>query len=256
MRSYPGQLRVLLAFVLFLSAPLFGKDTVTVAVASNFANTAAAVSAAYTATTGIPVRLVPGSTGKLYAQIVNGAPFDVFLAADSERPKLLEQSGLIAPAHRTTYATGSLVLWSRDTRYQGGGCRAALGTGDFDRLALANPDTAPYGAAAREFLLAAELWESVSRQAVFGENISQTLHFVATGNATLGFIARSQTLQPGLPAATCSWVIPQSAHAPLRQQAVLLARARDNDAARHYFAFLASAEAQEIIRQHGYTVAD
>ncbi len=214
------------------------------------------MSAAFSAATGVPVRLIPGSTGKLYAQIVNGAPFDVFLAADSERPRLLEHSGLSAPGHRITYATGSLVLWSRDKRYQGESCRPALESGDYDRLALANPDTAPYGAAAREFLLAAGLWASVSQRAVFGENISQTLQFVASGNATLGLIARSQTTHPGLPAATCTWPVPEAVHAPLRQQAVLLERASGNDAARRFFEFLATAEAQGIIWRHGYTVND
>lgn len=189
-------------------------------------------------------------------QILNGAPFDLFLAADSERPLLLEQSGYIVPGSRMTYATGGLVLWSRDERYRGKDCREALQRGDYDRIALANPDTAPYGAAAREFLIGVGLWEFASRHAVFGENISQALQFVATGNATLGLVAQSQAAQPGLPAATCIWRVPDSAYAPLDQQAVLLKRASNNQAARDFSRFLTTSVVREIIRRHGYRVAD
>ncbi len=197
-----------------------------------------------------------GSTGKLYAQIVNGAPFDVFLAADAERPEFLEAAGLIAAGSRKTYAIGHLVLWSRDDDLQGMDCREALQNGNYRRLALANPDTAPYGAAAREFLKSAGLWETASRRAVFGESISQTLHFVATGNATLGFVALSQLQNPALPAATCKWPVPESGHAPLRQQAVLLNRAGDNRGAREFSAFLQTPPARAVIARHGYSVPD
>jgi molybdate transport system substrate-binding protein len=235
---------------------LFADDVVTVAVASNFWKTATEISAAFTEESGVSVRISAGSTGKLYAQIINGAPFDVFLSADTERPLLLEQSGLVVSGSRRNYAIGRLILWSRDERLRGKDCRQALQRGDYDWLALANPKTAPYGLAAREVLEAADLWESASQRAVFGENISQTLQFVATENATLGFVALSQTRDSNLPSATCTWTIPATSHAPLDQQAVLLERARSNDGARRFIEYLSTPTAKEIISQNGYWIPD
>jgi molybdate transport system substrate-binding protein len=131
-----------------------------------------------------------------------------------------------------------------------------LEQGTYDRLALANPLTAPYGLAAREFLTGAGLWDSASARAVFGENIAQTLQFVATGNATLGLIAMPQSMDPRLPAATCTWVVPASTHAPLHQQSVLLIRASGNDGARRFMEFLESSAAKKIIGRDGYQVFD
>lgn len=253
MRS--AAVRLLLVAAL-LPGLLFADDVVTVAVASNFATTAAELSAAFTKVSAVPVRISPGSTGKLYAQIINGAPFDLFLAADSQRPLLLEQSGLTVSGSRWTYAIGSLVLWSRDERLRGKDCREVLEQGDYRWLALANPETAPYGAAAREYLESAGLWEFASRRAVFGENIAQTLQFVATGNATLGFVALSQTRDPKLPRATCAWSVPAPSQASLNQQLVLLERARSNTGAQQYLEFLATPAAKEIIGRHGYEVPD
>jgi molybdate transport system substrate-binding protein len=245
----------LLIFSLFPGL-LFARDVVTIAVASNFASSAAQIAIAFTAETDVAVRISPGSTGKLYAQILNGAPYDVFLAADTARPILLEQQGRIVRGSRMTYATGSLVLWSRDEGLRGKDCREVLQRGQYGHLAIANPDTAPYGAAAREFLVAEGLWDTASQRAVYGENISQTLQFVATGNASLGFIARAQTTQSNLPAATCSWPVPESLHDPLHQQGVILARAENNRGARRFFEYLETAAARQIIRQQGYRVPD
>lgn len=256
MQFRPGPLRALLLVLGLLPGLLSASGAVTVAVASNFARTADDLAAAFTKATDVPVRISPGSTGKLYAQILNGAPYDIFLAADVERPLLLEQQGRIVSGSRMTYATGSLVLWSRSERLRGKDCRVALEQGGYGRLALANPGTAPYGAAAREFLIAEKLWDSVSPHAVYGENISQTMQFVATGNAGLGFIANSLTTLANLPAATCSWPVPESRHTPLRQQGVMLARANGNQGARRFLEFLKTATARQIIREHGYRVSD
>lgn len=252
----PGRLRSLLMVVGLVPGLLFAKDAVTVAVASNFAGTADSLAAAFTQETGVEIRLSPGSTGKLYAQILHGAPYDIFLAADERRPLLLEQGGHSVRGSRATYAMGGLVLWSRDERLRGRDCQAVLRQGDYGHLALANPETAPYGAAARQFLVAERLWDSVSPRAVYGENISQTMQFVASGNATLGFIAKAQTATYGLPPATCSWPVPETRHAPIRQQLVLLARATDNQEARRFLEYLKTSQAAEIIRQHGYRVLD
>ena len=249
------RLHALLAAAL-LPGLLLADDVVTIAVASNFATTAAELSAAFTEVSAVPVRISPGSTGKLYAQIVNGAPFDLFLAADSLRPLLLEQSGYAVTGSRQTYAVGSLVLWSRDERLRDKDCREALEQGDYRWLALANPATAPYGAAAREYLEKAGLWESASQRVVFGENIVQTLQFVATGNATMGFVALSQTKDPRLPPATCAWTVPAPSLTSLQQQLVLLHRAGSNTGARQFIEFLVSPAARKIIGRHGYTVPD
>ncbi len=227
-------------------------EVVTVAVASNFSGTARELASRFTAQSGIPVRISNGSTGKLYAQIINGAPFDVFLAADGERPRLLEETGHIVTGSRFTYATGALVLWSRDEALRGKDCREALHRGAYDRLALANPETAPYGSAAREVLLGAGLWDLASKRMVLGENITQALQFVATGNATLGLVARSQLTNTELPDESCSWSVPKSMHSPIVQQAVLLIRAREHQGAADFIAFLHTPLAEEIIVRHGY----
>lgn len=254
MRSIPGRRRLLFLLANVLPGVLLASDIVTVAVASNFAKAAADISAAFTRDTGVPIRISHGSTGKLYAQILNGAPFDVFLAADTERAALLERSGLIVAGSRRTYATGSLVLWSRDEKLRGRDCLEVLAKGDYDHVALANPATAPYGSAARQFLAGAGLWVSASSRAVYGENIAQTLQFVATGNANLGFIARSQTVNTALPVAACTWPVPVAEHAPLHQQSVLLKRAGGNPGARLFADFLMTPAARAIIRRHGYEV--
>jgi len=255
-RFSPRRLYALVLVFCLQSGSLFANDAVTVAVASNFAAAAADISAAFRKETGVSIRISHGSTGKLYAQILHGAPYDVFLAADGERPLLLERQGLIVSGSRATYAMGSLVLWSRDERLRGKDCREVLAQGNYGRLALANPRTAPYGAATRQFLIAAGLWEGVAQRAVYGESIAQTLQFVATGNANLGFIAKAQLAAANLPAATCSWPVPETTHSPLRQQRVLLARARGNKGAQRFLEFLETAVAKQIIGQHGYRVAD
>ena len=247
-----GRLHVPILLLALLASPLVADDAITVAVASNFATTAQELADHFTRQSKVPVRLSYGSTGKLYAQIVNGAPFDVFLAADAERPSLLEESGHSVAGMRFTYATGSLVLWSADASLSGRDCREVLQSGDFRHLALANPTTAPYGKAARDVLVHLKLWDTGYRRIVFGENIAQVLQFTATGNATLGFIARSQTLHAALPPATCSWPVPESMHAPIEQQLVLLSRAADNAGARAFIEFIRSPAAGEIIIAQGY----
>lgn len=224
----------------------------TVAVASNFSVTIDEIAAQFTTDTGHRVRLIPASTGKLHAQIVNGAPFDVFLAADRDRPQRLEASGAAVPGTRFTYAIGELVLWSR----QLADCRGALDDPGSMRIAIANPATAPYGAAAREFLQQAGLWDSVRPRLVMGESISQALQFIASGNAQLGFIASSQLRAPSLPDATCTWPVPTALHAPIEQQAILLQHGRDSDGAQRFLQFLRSDSGRVIIERHGYRLPE
>lgn len=238
--------------MILLPVAATGEDVVTVAAASNFSLAVDDLAAQFTESTGQRVRVTTASTGKLYAQVVNGAPFDVLLAADSARPESLEASGIGVPGTRFTYAIGELMLWSR--RFDD--CRAALDNPRNAHIAIANPDIAPYGAAAREFLQQAGLWQSVRSQLVIGENISQALQFTASGNAQLGFIARSQLHAPSLPDATCTWPVPSSMHAPVEQQAILLQHGAGTDGARRFLQFLRSDAGRVIIARHGYRLPE
>jgi molybdate transport system substrate-binding protein len=241
-----------LAALLLLSDAV--AEPLTLAVASNFAMPAQELAARFEEASGNPVRITTASTGKLYAQIENGAPFDVLLAADKQRPQLLEDSGLGVRGSRFTYAVGALVLWSHDPALIDEDCKSQLETLENRRLAIANPQTAPYGDAAIQFLQAAELLKAVQSHLVYGENIAQTLHFVVSGNASLGLIARSQAVDPRLPDATCSWPVPVSMHRMLEQQAVQLLHAAENEVAADFLGFLRGPVARQIISEYGYVV--
>jgi molybdate transport system substrate-binding protein len=227
-----------------------GQDYVTVAVASNFGAAAREIGAQFERDSGYQVRITTASTGMLYAQIVNGAPFDVLLAADAERPRRLEAGGEGVPGTRFTYALGALVLWSR----QVDDCRAALHGDGGGLVAIANPDIAPYGAAAKSFLQHAGLWESLGDRLVIGENIAQALQFAASGNAELGFVARSQLRAASLPPASCSWPVPETMHAPIDQQAILLRRGAASESASAFIDFLRADAGRAIILRHGYSL--
>lgn len=246
--------RTFLLLIFSVSASVHAEELLTVAVASNFLRTAQEISAAFTETTGTPVRLSSGSTARLYAQIVNGAPYDLFLAADVTRPKLLLDGGLAVSGSRMTYALGSLVLWSTDSTLRGKDCRVALEEGAYRHLAIANPLTAPYGLAARKFLQAAQLWERSKSRLVYGENISQTFQFVASGNATLGLVASSQVVSISPFETTCSWPL-QPPEAPMiLHDGVILQRTANVEAARSFMEFLREPRAIAILQRSGYTV--
>jgi molybdate transport system substrate-binding protein len=192
--------------------------------------------------------LIFGSTGKHYAQIKNGAPFDAFFAADVRRPELLEKEGVALPGSRFTYAIGKLVLWSPKTGYVDPDA-SILERGEFHHLAIANPKLAPYGKAAQEILQALGLWDRHSGRLVRGENIGQTFQFVDSGNAEFGFVAYSQVKHPNQPIKGSFWEVPQSLYTPIKQQAVLL---KDKEAARVFLSFVRSDEALKIIHDYGY----
>lgn len=219
-----------------------------VAVASNFAVPMEAIADAFERETGDKVVLAFGSTGKHYAQIRQGAPFDLFLAADTERPELLVQSGIVQPHHRFTYAIGQLVLWSADTELVDAEGRI-LFTNDFNYLAMANPRHAPYGRAAEEVLNALERWETLRPKLVRGENVSQAMHFVLSGNADLGFVAMSQVMEVEGVNRGSRWIPDPMLHAPIEQEVVLL---NDEPGSRRLFEFLRSEKARAIILSHGY----
>lgn len=222
-----------------------------VAVAANFAGTAKALAEQFARGSGHRLELSSGSTGKFYAQIRNGAPFDVFLSADESTPQRLENEKLAVAGSRFTYATGRLALWSAqpalvDERGD------VLRKGRFNRLAIANPKLAPYGAAAQETLEKLGLWGELRVKLVQGENIAQTFQFVSSGNAELGFVALSQLRDRGKEASGSFWLVPASLHSPLKQDAVLLVRAVRNPAARGFLGYLRSAPARDLIRSYGY----
>lgn len=223
-------------------------DEVRVAVATNFATVMNTLVERFEEKSGHTVLVSSGSTGGHYAQIKNGAPFDAFFAADTDRPRLLEAEGVAVRGSRFLYAVGRVVLWSARAGYVDADGKV-LETGDFRHLAIANPELAPYGAAAREVLAARGLWDRLQSRMVMGQDIGQAYSFVQTGNAELGFVAWSQLKQPNGAIAGSYWLVPESMHRPIEQEAVLL---RDVPAARALVEFIKSAEAREIIRGYGY----
>lgn len=243
----------LLITLLVVSLPIASyADTVRVAVAANFAVPMQRIASQFEQSSGHRLLLSMGSTGKFYTQIRNGAPFDVLLSADDKVPEMLEKDGQGVPGTRFTYAIGTLVLWSASEGYvddQG----AVLAKHAFKHLALANPKTAPYGAAAQATLKHLGLDETLRASLVQGENIAQAHQFVASGNAELGFVALSQVIDDnGAISKGSAWVVPAELHPPIRQDAVLLAGAKDSSAARDLMAFLKSDEALAIIEAYGY----
>lgn len=238
--------------LLLLGAGSLTADEIRVAAASNFKGPMTQLASRFEISSGHELVLAYGSTGKQFAQIVNGAPFDVFFSADSERPARLESAGLAIAGSRFTYARGRLALWSRDPGRVDPGGQALAGL-EYRHLAIANPKLAPYGRAAREVLVSMGLWEAVSGKLVMGENIGQAFQFANSGNAELGLVAWSQVLQGGGNPPGSSWLVPEDLHLAIEQQAVLL---RDHAPARAFLEFVGSPEAVEIIRAHGYGVPD
>jgi molybdate transport system substrate-binding protein len=224
---------------------------VRVAVASNFTAPMQVIAAEFEKATGHKAQLAFGSTGKFYAQIRNGAPFEVLLAADDETPVKLEKEGLAVSGSRFTYSIGQLALWSAKPGYVDAKGEV-LKQGVFDHLALANPKLAPYGAAAVETLNKLGLLAALQPRFVQGENIAQTFQFVSTGNAELGFVALSQVVEGGKLKSGSAWIVPPGLHAPIRQDAVVLARGKDNPAALALMKYLREGKARAIIKAHGY----
>jgi molybdate transport system substrate-binding protein len=241
-------------FILFfyLSITPAAAEEILAAVASNFLATFKKVGAKFEHDTGHTVVVSPGSSGKLYAQIQNGAPFDIFFSADVRRPKLLEQEGLAVKGSRFTYAVGRVTLWSRDPTMVNGDGKKVLSNNQFDHLAIANPKTAPYGQAALQTLQVLGLWEQVKNRLVQGENIGQTFQFVFSQNAQLGFVALSQVLDPNINESGSRWDVPTNVYDPLRQQAVLLVNGNKREAAKAFLEYVKGPKALGIIEQFGY----
>jgi molybdate transport system substrate-binding protein len=247
--------KLLCALWLLLPLPGWPAPDVRVAVASNFLVPMQQLARDFSAQTGIGVRISSGSTGKLYAQIVNGAPFDLFLAANDREPERLESAGGVQPGTRFTYALGTLVVWSRDPAlFHDDNGRAVLTHTDFGHVAIANPQLAPYGAAAQAVLVTLGIMEQLRSGLISGENIAQAYQYVASGNADIGFIALSQLRQPGQPQGGSYWQVTADLYLPIRQQAVLLAGAQPGPAPRRLWDYLRSESARDTITAYGYTL--
>ncbi|QNH07006.1 molybdate ABC transporter substrate-binding protein [Pseudomonas sp. B11D7D] len=240
----------LLALGLIFASGAFA-DEVKVAVAANFTAPIQAIAPEFEKATGHKLVASFGATGQIYAQIKNGAPFDVFLSADDSTPAKLESEGDIVPGSRFTYAIGSLVLWSADASYLDGS-DAALKAGQFKHLSIANPKAAPYGLAATQVLDKLGLTEAVKSKLVEGQNITQAHQFVSTGNAELGFVALSQVYKDGQVTSGSAWIVPDAMYDPIKQDAVILKQGANNPAAAALVEYLKGPEAAKVIKSFGY----
>ena len=242
----------LLALCLSLSAIASAQaEQVQVAVAANFSAPMPAIAEGFEQATGHTLVAAYGATGQLYAQIKNGAPFEVFLAADDSTPAKLESEGESVIGSRFTYAIGALALWSAQEGYvdeQG----AVLKANQFQHLAVANPKTAPYGLAASQVLAKLGLSQTLAPKLVEGQNIAQTIQFVASGNAELGFVALSQVYKDGRLSSGSAWRVPAELHEPIRQDALILNKGQNNPAAKALVEYLRGEQAATVIKSYGY----
>lgn len=226
-------------------------DSVQVGVAANFAPTLKAMADDFSQQTRHTLLISPEATGKLYAQIKNGAPYEVFLSADQTTPKKLADEGDAIASSQFTYAIGKLALWSADpTLIDAQG--EVLKTGEARHLAIANPKTAPYGAAAVSVMEALGVYSRWQARLVQGENIAQAFQFIGTGNAELGFVALSQIMRDGKLTRGSAWIVDPGLHSPLRQDVILLKRGERNPAAIALMQYLQGTAAKQLMHQHGY----
>ncbi len=239
---------VTLAALIQAPSPAYAAST-NVAVAANFNDAAKEIAALFKTKTGHDAVLSFGSSGLFYTQIKQGAPFQVFLSADAERPQKLADEGFALPQSRFTYAIGKLVLWSKDPNSIKG--VDTLKANAFSKLSIADPNSAPYGVATIETLKALEIYQSVEKKIVMGASISQAFQFIETGNAELGFVALSQLIntQSG-----SRWMVPQNLYSEIRQDAILLKSGEQNEAAKAFLDFLKSPDARSSITKFGYVI--
>lgn len=240
-----------LALVAALFAGAAQAETISVAVASNFTAPMQKIAVQFEKDTGHKAELSFGATGKFYAQISNGAPFGILLAADDTTPAKIAAEGKGDAASRFTYSIGKLVLWSKQDGYVDAKGEV-LKTGKFQHIAIANPKLAPYGLAAEQTLTKLNLLDRIKPKFVQGENIGQTYQFAATGNAELGFVALSQVMEDGKIKQGSAWLVPADLHEPIRQDAIVLNAAKDNVAAKALMDYLKGEKARAIISAYGY----
>jgi molybdate transport system substrate-binding protein len=235
-----------------LSSAVSTADTLTVAVASNFAGALHQLAQRFEEKSGHKLRISSASTGKIYSQIKNGAPFDVFMSADEVHVDRLVKEGQADARDAAIYALGKLVFISNLA--PAGKCQDVLSDARLKYLAIANPSTAPYGAAARQVMEHLSVWEKLQPRLVLGENIAQTLQFVESTSANAGFVAKSMLIGEHVVKRACDWQVPDTFYTPIKQKMALLNRSRGNPAALSFWRFMHSAEAAAVIRDNGYDV--
>lgn len=235
---------VLIGLLGFSACTVQNDKTARIAVATNFLQTAQKLEAVFEAQTDYDIDLVSGSTGQLYTQIINGAPYDAFLSADADRVTRLIDAGFEAGTTRFTYALGKIVLLGTENE-------KILISGTFRKLALANPDLAPYGVAGMEALKAVGVSQAAYDKIIYGQNVGQAFGFVKTGNADLGFVAQSQMREGDI-----YWSVPASYYDPIRQDALLLSRGERDEAAKAFMKFLQTSQARQLIKSAGYHLAE
>ncbi|WP_455805581.1 molybdate ABC transporter substrate-binding protein [Pseudomonas fluorescens] len=226
-------------------------DEVQVAVAANFTAPIQAIAADFEKDTGHKLVAAYGATGQFYTQIKNGAPFEVFLSADDTTPEKLEKEGDTVKGSRFTYAIGTLALWSAKEGYVDAKGEV-LKKNEYQHLSLANPKAAPYGLAATQVLEKLKLTEATKARIVEGQNITQAYQFVSTGNAELGFVALSQIYKDGKVSSGSAWIVPADMHDPIKQDAVILNKGKDNAAAKALVEYLKGPKAAAVIKSYGY----
>lgn len=258
--------KVALIHFLLVRAPVYAKE-VNVAVASNFSGPAEKIAAEFTAQTGHKILISSGASGKFFAQIQNGAPFEVFLSADQEHPQKLIREKLANETSQFTYAIGKLVLWAPQNRFKKifielnsssdvslQFLKNSIGENALQHIAIANPKLAPYGQAAEALLRKKNLWSDIQSKLVIGENIAQTYQFVSTGNAEVGFVAFSQVKKDYENKKGSFWVVPSDLYVSIKQDAVLLKKGQSNEVALKFLEFLKSEKAKKIIIEYGYDI--
>ena len=244
-------MRIVAAMLILGATGLVHADEVHVAVAANFAAPMKEIAASFEKHTGHKLVSTVGATGKFYAQIRNGAPFDILLAADHETPAKLEKEGAAPAGSRFTYAIGKLVLWSAQAGVVDDKGEVLKKTG-FEHLSIANPKLAPYGLAAVETMKKLNVYGAIAPKLVVGESIGQAQQFVASGAAQLGFVAMSQVVEGGKLKSGSMWVVPGSLYSPIRQDAIALEKGKGKPAVDAFLRYLKSEPAKVVIRSYGY----
>ncbi len=241
--------------VLLLAAPAYAAETLTVAAASDLTYCLDDLNAAFKRThPQADVKSTTGSSGNFFAQITNGAPFDVFLSADMSYPRELVQAGLAVESSLTLYATGHIALWTTSDKIDVGKGLAVLESEAVKKIAIASPETAPYGRAARSALQSAKLWDAIQAKLVIGENIAQTAQFVQTGNVDAGIVSLSFMKSPKNTGVGKYYEIPEDLYPTLDQGGVITTAGKDNPLAKDYIAFLRSAEAKAVFSKFGFVL--
>jgi len=243
-----------LGILLYVFLSVAQAEIVNVAVASNFILPAQQIANRYEQESGHQIKISSGSTGKFFAQIQHGAPFQIFLSADTETPAKLIKEGFAVAQSQKTYAVGKLVLWSANPNLITDGA-AVLTNKRLNKMAIANPDLAPYGRAAIETLKQLDQYQQLKSKIVWGENIAQAHQFVLSGNAELGFVSASQVIHNGKVTQGSAWLVPDSLYSPILQDAVLLNKGKNSTAAQGFLDYLSTEQAREMIQQFGYDVA-